>query len=278
VVAGKIWAQPVRQADVDVARWFPDTKGKGMECSRRRMLLASLGLLATGCTQQQIARVGRPRGDLWPAQAGAGSRREPIVYSVPKRFDIDRDVATVPRVQPALAVQQSGGLSVIPRSAWTGKGPIVGKINQMGGINRITVHHEGWTLFWARDRKTTAARLEQIRKVHTDAPRGWGDIGYHYVIDRMGRLWQARDVRFQGAHVRANNPHNLGIMLLGNFQQQRPSKEQLDSLAVTLKALRQQYRVPIRRIYTHRELVATDCPGKNLQPLVVRMRARRHLG
>ena len=146
----------------------------------------------------------------------------------------------------------------------------------MGRITRITVHHEGWTLFNTTSYKSTAARLATIRNSHVNA-KGWGDIGYHYIIDRAGRVWEGRPSQYQGAHVRNNNPNNLGVMLLGNFDKQYPSTAQLAALQTTLTALRHHYNVPVSRIYTHRELTTTRCPGKYLQPRIAALRSAGHL-
>jgi N-acetyl-anhydromuramyl-L-alanine amidase AmpD len=140
----------------------------------------------------------------------------------------------------------------------------------MQGVQRITVHHEGWTPVYFTDKASTAKRLEQIRRSHVE--RGWADIGYHYVIDRAGRVWEGRNISYQGAHVRDQNEHNLGIMVLGNFDLQRPSDAQLTALAQTLRTLTRYYNIPISRVYTHQELNSTTCPGRNLQPRMVAIR------
>ena len=61
-------------------------------------------------------------------------------------------------------------------------------------------------------------------------------------------------------------------MLLGNFEQQSPSQQQLLSLQTTLRFLMAKYRVPTGRVYTHRELGPTVCPGRNLHPRVASLR------
>ena len=148
----------------------------------------------------------------------------------------------------------------------------------MNHANRITVHHEGWTRVRFTDRATTAARVRQIQRIHV-RDRGWGDIGYHYVVDRAGRVWEGRPLRYQGAHVKYNNEHNIGVLVLGNFENQSPSKAQVDRVAVLLRSLAREHRIPVSRIRTHREFpdAKTVCPGRKLQPLVARMRTNGHL-
>ncbi len=142
----------------------------------------------------------------------------------------------------------------------------------MAGITRLTIHHEGFpepVLF--HDYRTTAERLELIRRSHRN--RGWADIGYHFVVDRAGRVWEGRPLQYQGAHVSNNNSNNLGIMVLGNFDRQTPSGAQLDALQIAVRSLRRQYRISTRHIYTHQEFNPTSCPGRELQPRVSSMRS-----
>ena len=134
----------------------------------------------------------------------------------------------------------------------------------MGSIQRITIHHEGWKPVWFVDATTAAQRLDSIRRSHLDRLSA-GDIGYHLIIDRAGRLWQGRDTRYQGAHVHEHNANNFGVMVLGNFDLQRPSEAQNTALNRTLVQLMRQYRIPVNRVFTHQEFNITSCPGRALQ-------------
>ena len=229
-----------------------------MKLSRREMLVAGLGLLAAGCTQTPTSLVRRP-GTPWPNTSSTPTHRGAGVQPIGR-----------PRTAPSM-VAASGPAGALPRSWWTKAGPIRSKVNPMRGVKRITVHHEGHTPVWFTDQASTRARLEQVRNIHT-RDRRWGDIGYHYIIDRAGRVIEGRPIAYQGAHVSQQNPHNVGVMLLGNFEKQSPSRAQLVSLQRTLKHLMLTHRVPVSRVYTHRELGPTVCPGRNLQPRVASLR------
>jgi len=80
---------------------------------------------------------------------------------------------------------------------------------------------------------------------------------------------EGRSDAYQGAHVSQNNPHNLGVMVLGNFERQQPTAEQLASLSRFTKAT---------AVRTHREFKPTQCPGHYLQAAVEQLRRRRQLG
>lgn len=134
----------------------------------------------------------------------------------------------------------------------------------MNGVSKITIHHEGWTAVNFTSKSTTAERIEKIRKYHTGEKR-WGDIGYHYIVDRAGRVWEGRPIQYQGAHVSKNNENNVGILVLGNFEKQSPSSDQLKGLYSTVDALAGKYKVKTSLVRSHREINPTTCPGKNLQ-------------
>lgn len=239
-----------------------------MSVSRRQMLLTSLGLLVAGCGTTQTRSSARPRTQ-WP-EAVARPRTQPAT-PLPRPNTPPAPIAPAP-ASPAYA----DALRAIPRSRWASTGPVGNRVNPMNGVQRITIHHEGWTSFWHTDQNATADRIEQIRNIHV-RDRGWGDIGYHYIIDRAGQIWQARPIAYQGAHVAAQNEHNIGVMLLGNFDQQTPSAAQIDCLVTSLRTLMHTHRVPTHRVYTHQELSPSACPGRNLQPRIVSLRQSGHL-
>jgi hypothetical protein len=179
-----------------------------------------------------------------------------------------RTIEAAPEVSP-----MSG---IVSRREWTNAQPNMSLINPMNGVSRITVHHDGMPPVTLRSKAEVARRLEQIREAHVgrhdDGGRNWADIGYHYIVDPQGRVWEGRPVRFQGAHVHNNNEHNLGIMVLGNFDEQKPTPEALATLDAFLADRMRGCRVSLERVFTHQEINPTACPGSNLQAY---MRATR---
>jgi hypothetical protein len=145
---------------------------------------------------------------------------------------------------------------------------------------KITIHHDGMSPFAGTSRSTVADRIELIRVSHLkrDGGNRWGDIGYHFVVDRSGRVWQARPVSYQGAHVKHQNQANVGVLCLGNFEEQSPSRNQVRRLETLIVELRARYRVPVSRVYTHRELDSTKCPGRNLQNAIQLSRSAGRFG
>jgi len=120
-------------------------------------------------------------------------------------------------------------------------------------IKFIAVHHS--------QRKIDS--LKRIKNLHINK-YGWEDIGYHYLIDKKGRLLKCRQEKFIGAHVFGHNKNLIGICLIGNFDEEKPTKEQIQTLIKFLKNKIKKHKIPIKNILGHREFpeVTKTCPGK----------------
>lgn len=227
--------------------------------NRRAILARTLGLLASGsvlssCASRRGSNAVLP-GPVWPHEHHAEAPA-PIAKSTER-------APSLPNV---------GRLSVQPRSRWTRAQPNISDTNPMVRVEHITVHHDGMPPTVIRTLGETAERIEMIRVSHVEH-RGWADIGYHLIIDPQGRIWQGRPMNLQGAHVRDHNPRNLGVLVLGNFEIDRPTQQATAALDALLAHQSQTHRVPLNRIHTHREWASTACPGRNLQAYMDTTRA-----
>lgn len=219
-------------------------------------ILAGLGLLA-GCAHRTATMLPPP---AWPADQTPAAADETYAEIV------------APAATPT---EPEGPGPILPRGEWARGRPIPVLMKPMTTIRFITVHHDGMEPFAATNRQSVAEHLETIRTLHRN--QGWGDIGYHYAVDRAGRVWEARPLRYQGAHVKDRNPGNIGIVALGNFDEQFPSDAQLEALNRHVHRLMRTYRVPVSRVLTHQEWSPTACPGKHLQRYLVDLRENGEL-
>lgn len=101
-----------------------------------------------------------------------------------------------------------------------------------------------------------------------------GGVGYHFVIDNGTKGKTNGQIeatprwikQMNGAHCKASemNYKGIGICLVGNFNIEEVSKEQMDSLVYLVKVLREYYKIPSRNIMGHGQVrgARTDCPGK----------------
>jgi hypothetical protein len=249
-----------------MAEWFehdPAGAGDGPEeadSSRRTFLLASLGVLLTGCSPSSRALRAMP-SPTWDAR--------PMAYVPPAE--------TV--AEPAVGRPTVGGspiAGVLARGRWARGRPVPALMNRMLPVRRITVHHDGMQPFTDATAEGAARRLEAIRRGHRS--RGWGDIGYHYAIDRAGNVWEGRPLVYQGAHVKNHNEYNIGVVALGNFDLQEPSEAQVAALRRHVRALMGHYRVGVPQLFTHQELGPTACPGRAMQRYMVAARRNGTFG
>lgn len=250
----------------------PDAIPDSAELTRRQLLhgggaLLGLALLA-GCKSHEAAYP----DPVWPGQPRVPSTtaRGPSTITMPPGPAIAASAPSAP-----VAGVPAG---VIRRSAWTRAGVArPSEILPMRGITRITVHHDGMNAFTSTSQDAAATRIEQIRRAHVaGAVHGepFADIGYHYIIDPAGRVWEGRSVQYQGAHVKENNEQNLGVLCMGNYDIQSPTPATNTALDRFVASQMRLYHVPVNRVYTHREIRPTECPGRNLQRYMVATRAK----
>ena len=170
----------------------------------------------------------------------------------------------------------AGRVSIIPRRRWNAARPVTRRLDRMGGIRRMTIHHSA-ILSRNPDTRAVATQIRAFQGTHIQE-NGWGDIGYHFLIDPAGRVWEGRDLRYQGAHAGGvNNEHNIGICLLGNFvpgrRGQSPSARQVAAMEDLVGWIGRRYSISRHGVLTHRELKPnTTCPGPRLQAIVNQMR------
>ncbi len=236
--------------------------------TRRSFISAvALGALAVmeGCTSSSNSGGSQPIVKNLPdasIPSGDGALVPSPDFSYSPPSDTREPAYSPPAVAQYVPESPNG---IYPRSAWTTAGP-ARPYQPMDGINLLTFHHDGDPRpFYDSGYWQTARYLETIRsgQIH----RGFQDIGYHFAIDREGRVWQLRPLEFRGQHVRDGwNDHNIGVVVLGNFMLQEPTTQQKEKICSFGSLLRRQYGLSIRQVKTHQELVSTECPGVNMEP------------
>ncbi|MEI8196661.1 MAG: peptidoglycan recognition family protein, partial [Phycisphaerae bacterium] len=214
----------------------------------RRSMLALLGLSAAATFLSACETTGTnghvvdnlPEQPLLPGGGGAALVPDPIQYAPPTTtFTPPGKTYTPPPGYTAGAI--------IPRSVWAKAGPNLRTIDPMSGVRLITFHHSGDSKPFLDDSfGGTAQHLEWVREYHVG--RRFQDIGYHFAIDRGGRIWQLRSLKYQGQHVRYNNEHNIGVVVLGNFDIQQPTAAQKERIKSFSVILRKQYNLPRNRV------------------------------
>lgn len=125
--------------------------------------------------------------------------------------------------------------------------PLFWPIMENKNIAKFVIHHTAENLQTERGR-TPKEIMRSIYRYQAIS-RGWGDIGYNFVIDRFGNVYEGRagyekNKRIPvGAHVAFRNVGTVGIALMGNFQTEQPTKAQINVLALLISDLGRQLNV-----------------------------------
>ena len=130
---------------------------------------------------------------------------------------------------------------------------------------------------------------------------GWSDVGYNFLVDRFGRLWEGRyggmDRAVVGAHTGGFNVDSFAVSAIGNYDKVEAPAVMLDSIArVMAWKLAMHFRDPngttmltsqgggtsrygpgarvqFNVVSGHRDAGKTSCPGTNLYNQIATIRA-----
>jgi len=121
---------------------------------------------------------------------------------------------------------------------------------------------------------------------------GWDDIGYNWLVDPNGVLYQGRPDNYQGAHFSCINENTIGVCMIGDYTSTIPSQEAQDMLVslIGFEAVEHQIDIldssyhetgdfEIANVSGHRDgnssqnaCSATVCPGDSFYPLLENIR------
>lgn len=192
------------------------------------------------------------------------------------------------RARPAAAAAPAAQPPVIPRSRWGADESMRRGSPSLARITRMVVHHT----VTPNDDPDPASTVRAIHAYHVRA-NGWEDIGYNFLIDASGRVYEGRWARnygpgevptgestdglgVVGAHAADNNTGSVGVALLGDFSRRAPSAAAMESLAGLLAWKADRHGVDplgsttwsggrtLPTIVGHRDAGRTSCPGDQL--------------
>lgn len=143
-------------------------------------------------------------------------------------------------------------------------------------IRKIVIHHTATT----KNLEDPKKAIRDIYVWHT-LSKGWGDIGYNYIIDQQGNIYEGRagGEMVVGAHAGQGNFGSIGIAVLGNYQESDPPEAVITALTSLIKEKAQQYNIDTEgaslfrgekfpNIMGHRDIMSTSCPGERLYDLL----------
>ncbi|MEK6544131.1 MAG: peptidoglycan recognition protein [Elusimicrobiota bacterium] len=171
------------------------------------------------------------------------------------------------------AASQTTSPTIITREEWGATAPAFA-FNPMPPIYRATIHN---TAGQAPTQLAFAkSQMRAIQIFHRDV-RGWADIGYHFVIDRAGRIYEGRPLGAVGAHAGPgieNNLGNIGIALMGNYMKYPPTAKQMESVQRLALWLSTAYKIEPEQWKGHIDYNPhKGCPGYFITKQLPKLRA-----
>ena len=187
---------------------------------------------------------------------------------------------------PVRSAAAAGEPVIVSREAWGANEEIVRAAPIFAPTLRLAVvHHTAGTNSYTRAQ--AAAIVRGIEVYHVQG-NGWNDIGYNFLVDRFGTIYEGRGGGVErnviGAHAQGFNSGTVGVALVGNYTAAVPPPAQRDAL-VRLLAWRldvahidplstvvytsggnAKFRagklVTLRAVSGHRDTGPSECPGQ----------------
>src|SRR5215213_8821050 len=233
--------------------------------------------------------------EQWASGLVAGSDAEAYQVRVPDGARSPRAVVINTTDGPAQSSATSAEgcsdvTSVVTRCEWGADESLMTWTPEYYPAQKFTVHHTATT----NGDVDPAARMRAIYRYQA-VDRGFGDIGYQYLIDESGQVYEGRYSGTDGhpghdangvnvvtaAHVGGFNSGNTGIALLGTLtsvEATAAARRSLERLLGELTARHgidphggSEYVNPVNgvtkdvaNISGHRDWAATECPGGTL--------------
>jgi hypothetical protein len=200
---------------------------------------------------------------------------------------------------PAAAAAAPSQPPIIPRAGWTTDTTPRRAPEYTRTAHAAIIHHTAWAGDMDYGPTEAPAVIRAIHEFHMNR-RGWGDIGYNFLVDRFGNVYEGRaggiDRAVIGAHAQGFNRGTIGVAVLGTFNRVGPTPEALEATAQLLawqfalhridvygevqfvsggsRLYPRGTRVRLPKIFGHRNVGVTECPGDAMMSLLPALRQR----
>jgi hypothetical protein len=192
---------------------------------------------------------------------------------------------TPPLTSAAASPSQPG---IITRAKWGADESLRKKAPEYAEPLRMAiVHHTATTDSYAKEKSDDIVR--SIYAYHTKT-NGWNDIGYNFLVDRYGQVFEGRFGGITrtviGAHALGFNRNSTGISIIGNFGGSKPPEVAMNALKRILawrldlgfvdptgsltyishgsNKYKEGTKVSLKTVSAHRDVGKTECPGDPL--------------
>ena len=226
-----------------------------------------------------------------PAAAGATPLVRPATFTTTALPPV-RPAAlpsTVPAALPAATTANGLPVPVTTRAEWGANASYMTWDPEYASAGHVVVHHTAGTNNYSAEQSASIVRgIYYYHAVTLD----WGDIGYNFLIDKFGTVFEGRSGSLAapggrmsvGAHARGVNTGTMGLSMMGDYSSVSPSEAQLSSVGKmagwflrragisdangwaglhvwTTERYQAGSTVSMPRILAHRDVGYTSCPG-----------------
>jgi hypothetical protein len=191
-----------------------------------------------------------------------------------------------PRRRPARAAAAPGLPPIVPRADWGASQCQPRESPSYGRVDVAFVHHTVNANDYTPEE--SPAIVLAICRYHRNS-NGWSDIGYNFLVDRHGQIFEGRaggiDRAVVGAQAAGYNSVSTGVSNIGEFSNDRQTAAGMDALTRVLAWKLGIHGVPaqgtvttagrtFQRISGHRDANSTACPGDALYAQLPDLRRR----
>ena len=148
---------------------------------------------------------------------------------------------------------------IVPREEW-GSEPQPFPDSKKHTPKYVTIHHAGVIYKPGTD----PAKFVKNMQAWGQKDKGWPDLPYHFLIAPDGRIFEARDMAYEpDTNTKYPLQGHIGVEMMGDFNKQRPSPQQLESAARLIAWICDQKKIDTKDIATHKDVAKgqTSCPG-----------------
>ncbi len=241
-------------------------------------LVASIGpVTADPATLEKIARIKTPTS----GQVKIISRSEWGADESLRVYSADRPAPQLVKVDDDFYKTYASEMKIVKKVTKNSDGKdLTWPLEYPEKISKIIIHHTATT----KNLDDPEKAIRDIYYWHA-ITKGWGDIGYNYIIDQQGNIYEGRygGDGVVGAHAGKANVGSIGIAILGNYQDNQVPDAVLNSLVALIKVKAKKYNIDptgsssfrgevLPNIIGHRDVMSTTCPGDNLYALLPAIR------
>lgn len=147
-------------------------------------------------------------------------------------------------------------MDIISRKEWGARNARATSTTSWSRRTEFVVHHSEGPI---------TQSVRSIQDFHMDG-RGWADIGYNFLVDYKGRIYEGRGWLVIGAHATGHNTSGIGVCVIG-----RDGTDITDAAKRSVRWLYDQACAKAGRTLAkrgHGDLMSTDCPGRVLRTWV----------